>query len=87
MQSVAFEPLSYREMAMREDLRVDLRYGPAMESLRHSQNDCYLALRSGCSGEERFFSATDDAYCGPSIVNANIDGTVACWRFHPSILA
>ncbi len=82
-----FEPLSYREMAMREDLRVDLRYGPAMDSLRHSQNDCYLASRSGCSGEERFGSARDDAYCGPSIVDADIAGTVACWRFHPSILA
>ena len=28
-----------------------------------------------------------DAYCGPSIVDADIAGTVACWRFHPSILA
>ena len=56
-----FEPLSYREMAMREDLRVDLRYKPAMESLRHSQNNCYLASRSGCSGKERFGLARDDA--------------------------
>ena len=83
----AFEPLSYREMAMREDLHVDLRYKPAMESLRHSQNNCYLASRSGCSGKERFGLARDDAYCGPSIVDADIAGTVACWRFHPSILA
>ncbi len=83
----AFEPLSYREMAMREDLRVDLLYGPAMESLRHSQNNCYLALRSGCSGKKRFGLVRDDVYCGPGIVDANIARTVACWRFHPSILA
>jgi hypothetical protein len=84
----AFEPLSYREMAMREDLRVDLRYGPAMESLRHSQNDHSASRCSGCLDEERFGLAKDDADCGrPSIVDANITGTVACWRFHPSILA
>jgi hypothetical protein len=35
----SFEPLSYREMAMREDLRVDLRSGPNMEILRRSQNE------------------------------------------------
>jgi len=40
----AFEPLSYREMAMREDLRVDLRSGPTMETLRAAENG--MAARS-----------------------------------------
>jgi hypothetical protein len=31
------DPVSYRELAMREDLRVDLRYGPSMKRLRHQQ--------------------------------------------------
>jgi hypothetical protein len=43
-----FEPLSYREMAMREDLRVDLRSGPTMEGLRPSQNDA--ASHPGSNG-------------------------------------
>jgi hypothetical protein len=80
----AFEPLSYREMAMREDLRVDLRSGPEMERLRRSQND--LSSRSG-SNEKRVDIAKNDLDHGPSIVCADITGTVASWRFHPSILA
>jgi hypothetical protein len=44
----AFEPLSYREMAMREDLRMYLQSGPTMESLRLLQND--VATRPGSNG-------------------------------------
>ena len=33
------DPLSYREMAMREDFRVDLRDGPAMKLIRSEMEE------------------------------------------------
>lgn len=75
-----FEPLSYKEMAMREDLRVDLRSGPVMESLRCVQNDsAYQSM-----GQDTHTVNTNE---GPSMINADINGTETSWRFHPSILA
>ena len=72
------DPLNYREMAMREDLRVDLRNGPAMHSLRMEQNTkAYQEL-----GLE---IATDEDK-GPTILTSQegtADGSI---RFHPSIL-
>lgn len=76
-----FEPLSYREMAMREDLRVDLRSGPEMESLRRTQNDTALQSMGGQCG-----NATE-LYNGPTVVNSNMTGTLSSWRFHPSIIS
>ena len=46
-----------------------------------------FGLAFGLLGRGKICSARDDAYCSPSIVDADIAGTVACWRFHPSILA
>ena len=46
-----------------------------------------FGLAFGLLGRGKICSARDDAYCSPSIVDADIAGTVACWRFHPSTLA
>lgn len=72
-----FEPLSYREMAMREDLRVDLRSGPNMEILRQSHNE-FDYSDSSESNESNY---------SPSIIRADVDGAVGSWRSHPSILS
>ena len=37
-QTSKFEPQSYRELSMREDLRLDLRYGPELSKLRSKEN-------------------------------------------------
>ena len=79
--SDTFEPLSYKEMAMREDLRVDLRSGPEMESLRASENE--LAQQT-MAEKKRSVSASNNY--GPTIVTADNEGTIKSWRFHPSIL-
>ena len=84
----AFEPLSYKEMAMREDLRVDLRSGPEMEKLRMSENN--LAVRSMMAESSTSKNVHHDAGAsndGPTIIHADATGTVDSWRFHPSILA
>ena len=73
-----FEPLSYKELAMREDLRVDLRSGPEMESLRSSEN---------ATAQQKMDKTTTDNNDGPTIINADIKGTASSWRYHPSILA
>jgi hypothetical protein len=73
----SFEPLSYREMAMREDLRVDLRSGPNMEILRRSQNE--LGYSDSSESNESNYS--------PSIIHADVAGAVGSWRKHPSILS
>ena len=81
-----FEPLSYKEMAMREDLRVDLRAGPEMEKLRCMEND--LAFQSMVAGEGEIISQdnSNNLNNGPSTVTAAMSGTVCSWRFHPSIV-
>jgi len=73
-----FEPLSYKELAMREDLRVDLRSGPEMESLRSSEN---------AAAKQKMDKTTTDNNDGPTIINAHIKGTASSWRYHPSILS
>mmetsp|Transcript_9230 Transcript_9230/g.20823 ORF Transcript_9230/g.20823 Transcript_9230/m.20823 type:complete len:644 (-) Transcript_9230:1221-3152(-) len=82
-----FEPLSYKEMAMREDLRVDLRSGPEMENLRLSQNDLASHSMAQESGEDTKTSTENDLNDGPSMVHGDTMGTVTSWRYHPSILA
>lgn len=80
-----FEPLSYKEMAMREDLRVDLRSGPEMEALRRSENEvAYTAMASKAPKEGSNASTRND---GPTIVDSGTMGTATSWRFHPSIIA
>lgn len=73
-----FEPLSYKEMAMREDLRVDLRSGPSMEQLRAKEND----LASQVMDESNVVDKSNQ----PTIITSNNMGTVSSWRHHPSIL-
>lgn len=73
-----FEPLSYKEMAMREDLRVDLRSGPSMEQLRAKEN----SLASQAMAESDVVEKSNQ----PTIITSNNMGTVSSWRHHPSIL-
>lgn len=75
-----FEPLSYKEMAMREDLRVDLRSGPSMERLRLKEKDLALEAMAG--------SNVIDVGNQPTIITADTMGTArSSWRYHPSIIA
>ena len=74
-----FEPLSYKEMAMREDLRVDLRSGPLMEKKRSEENNSALQTMSN--------SNVSDFGNQPTIITAETTGTTQSWRYHPSILA
>jgi len=75
-----FEPLSYKEMAMREDLRVDLRSGPSMEKLRSQENNLASDAMAG--------SNAIDVGSQPTIITADTMGTAgSSWRYHPSILA
>ena len=87
--TVVFEPLSYKEMAMREDLRVDLRSGPEMEKLRKVENE--LAVRSIIVKKELLLNTAPQELgannIGPTVIHADVMGTVDSWRFHPSILA
>ena len=56
-QNSQTEPQSYREMSMREDLRMDLRHGPALSKLR--------ALKEGdaeAGGKSIVLPATEDQY-------------------------
>ncbi|KAL3801346.1 hypothetical protein HJC23_006956 [Cyclotella cryptica] len=76
-----FEPLSYKEMAMREDLRVDLRSGPAMKKVAHS-----FAIQ-GSMLENKRASLLQNERNGPFTVDSDIEGTVLNWRFHPSIIS
>ena len=75
------DPLNYREMAMREDLRVDLRDGPSMHALRVEENKkAYKEL-----GLDLKIDTDEDK--GPAILTSSQEGTVdGSIRFHPSIL-
>jgi len=75
-----FEPMSYKEMAMREDLRVDLRSGPSMEKLRSYENNLASQAMAG--------SNIADNGNQPTIITADTMGTAGpSWRYHPSIIA
>ena len=72
------DPLNYREMAMREDLRVDLRDGPAIQKARARDNEkAYKEL-------ELEIDADEDK--GPTIVTSAEGSCNGSIRFHPSIL-
>ena len=69
-QSSTSEPQSYREMSMREDLRMDLRHGPALSKLR--------ARKEGSAvdgGKSIVLTASEDHY-----------GDGLFLRGHPSLL-
>jgi hypothetical protein len=76
-----FEPLSYKEMAMREDLHVDLWSGPAMKNVADS-----LARQGSnlCNNQACQMLKENN---GPFTVDSDILRTVSYWRFHPSIIA
>ena len=70
------DPLNYKEMAMREDLRVDLRDGPASKERRDKENKAAYK-------KMQIQPETDDV---PTIVpsaEGMFEGSI---RFHPSIL-
>jgi len=69
-QSSNFEPQSYREMSMREDLRMDLRHGPSLWKLRAQKEGTALA-----GGNSILLSATENRY-----------GDGLFLRGHPSLL-
>jgi len=82
-----FEPLSYKEIAMREDLRVDLRTGPCMRVLRRKENSRM--------NDEDVLGSTMSQDTNPSIIDANIASTYISndtygkkdsLRFNPDIL-
>ncbi len=76
------DPLNYREMAMREDLRVDLRDGPAMHLLRVKENERAYKKELGLN-----LKIDTDEDKGPTILTSSQEGTVdGSIRFHPSIL-
>jgi len=81
-EGATFEPLSYMEMSMREDLRVDLRHGPAIRELRELDNRlAYDSMANQSKPSEK------SANNGPAIINSQVEGTLESWRFHPSIIA
>lgn len=75
-----FEPLSYKEMSMREDLRVDLRAGPAMATVASSSANL-LKLQ-----DKEVFTLPID-HNVPYTIDSDMTGTASLWRFHPSIIA
>ncbi|KAL7524670.1 hypothetical protein ACHAWF_003378, partial [Thalassiosira exigua] len=93
-QTRTFEPLSYKEMAMREDLRVDLRSGPATEALRREVDGRVARewqTKKGGAGlqppqtkENDNVNADDN---GPTLVHASDVGSTVDWRLHPSLLS
>lgn len=69
-QSSQTEPQSYREMSMREDLRMDLRDGPALSRLRAQKEG-----NTKTTGKSIVLSASEDHY-----------GDGLFLRGHPSLL-
>lgn len=69
-QSSTSEPQSYREMSMREDLRMDLRHGPALSKLRARKESS-----ASKGGKSIVLTASQDCY-----------GDGLFLRGHPSLL-
>mmetsp|Transcript_24964 Transcript_24964/g.37330 ORF Transcript_24964/g.37330 Transcript_24964/m.37330 type:complete len:798 (+) Transcript_24964:68-2461(+) len=74
-----FEPRSYREMAMREDLRVDLRDGPSIRKLRSYANRIDVKSLAELSFECLDDSRSSDDYCGtkPNIIDSKGDAATS----------
>ena len=75
-----FEPLSYKEMSMREDLRVDLRAGPAMEAVAS------LSANLSKLHDNEALNLPDN-HNVPITIDSEMTGTASHWRFHPSTIA
>lgn len=71
-----FEPLSYREMSMREDLRVDLRSGPALKKLADSHHASHLHLKNN-----------NNSHMTPVTIDSFTTGSLEHFRIHPSLIA
>ena len=70
-----FEPLSYREMSMREDLRVDLRSGPSLKRLADSHSSKFNLQDSQSS------------HMTPVTIDSSTIGSLEHFRFHPSLIS
>lgn len=89
------DPLSYREMAMREDLRVDLRDGPSMQILRSCENKNekkvlnslgYMCLGDGRETSPTVIGAMDSDSHQHFESPKDKKMPQQSLRFHPSIL-
>ena len=72
---------SYRELSMREDLRMDLRDGPRIRRLRaQERNDC------GLSVSEKHDSTTIISSSSTNNSSSNSSSSSSCLSFHPDVL-
>jgi hypothetical protein len=76
-----FEPLSYKEMSMREDLRVDLRAGPALKKVSEDLPTNATEYQNNQS------FAMPKEHNTPFTIDSSMTGTLSHWRFHPSLIA
>jgi hypothetical protein len=70
-----FDPISYREMAMREDLRVDLRDGPCLKQVRTKERKNEIEILDGISFrcvDDNHYNDNDDEFDGtiPTIIDS-----------------
>jgi ectoine hydroxylase-related dioxygenase (phytanoyl-CoA dioxygenase family) len=77
---------NYRELAMREDLRMDLRDGPHLRKLRKEEREQLEEWRSGGGGGGG--DSGGDIHGDPSspIITSSAGSYNSCLRFHPDIL-
>jgi len=82
LPSYSREPLSYKELAMREDFRVDLRDGPCLQQCRvHHQQSQYDRIDT-----HNKTGIPSTGGIQPSIVPTQYKGSYDSLRFHPDIL-
>lgn len=86
------DPVSYREMAMREDFRVDLRDGPLMKEVRKSMEDTdentlkAIGFKVVDGGEGTMPTIIDDAKTGSEGNQRVRDGYCCSLRYNPFVL-
>lgn len=83
-------PQSYREMAMREDLRMDLRDGPRLRRMRQTEHKTLRATTTSSASTSPLqqLSDNEDDDNAPVLIT-NLEQQVSyasCLRFHPDIL-
>ena len=86
------DPVSYREMAMREDFRVDLRDGPLMKEVRKSMEDTdentlkAIGFKVVDGGEGTMPTIIDDAKTESEGNQRVSDGYCCSLRYNPFVL-
>lgn len=75
IKSSGVETSNYRELAMREDLRMDLRDGPNLRRLRQQESKHYQE-----------WGIDPQANSSAPIVTTSRGGYDSCLRFHPDVL-